>query len=145
MATLQGTVSVTDLPSHRGLILSLCFYPVGAADAPAPYGGDPPAEAATDCHEVTRQVDLDTESVRTAYDLPFAIERAAGFYYLQVRAILFRFHAGKVIAQAEQFFFARRPLAMPGQTIRVTLPVTWPPQTPEQLHLYGVIEPRNDT
>ena len=79
---------------------------------PAPYGGDPPAEAVTDCHEVANQVDLHTESSQAAYDLPFAVERPAGFYYLQVRAILFRTQAGKVFAQAEQFFFARRPLPL---------------------------------
>jgi hypothetical protein len=42
MATLEGTIAVAGLPPHRGLIVNLCFFPVGAADAPAPYGGDPP-------------------------------------------------------------------------------------------------------
>lgn len=112
MAKLEGTLSVAGLPPHRGLIVSLCFFRVAAATDPAPYGGDPPAEAVTDSQEVFKQVDLNSESSRTAYDLPFAIERPDGFYYLQVRAILFRTEAGKVFAQAEQFFFARRPLPL---------------------------------
>lgn len=143
MATLQGIIAVTGLPPHRGLIVSLCFFPVASGDVPAPYGGDPPAEAVTDSHEVANQVDLHTESSLPGYDLPFAAERPAGFYYLQVRAILFRTQAGKVFAQAEQFFFTRRPLALTEQPLgRVTLPVEWPQIPLEELGSYGVVEPR---
>jgi hypothetical protein len=144
MAKLEGTIAVTGLPPHRGLIVNLCFFPVGAADAPAPYGGDPPAEAVTDRHEVAKQVDLNTESPESGYDLPFAVERPAGYYYLQVRAILFRTQAGKVFAKAEQFFFARRPLPLTDEPIgRITLPVQWPQIPLEELGTYGVAEPRS--
>jgi hypothetical protein len=143
MAKLEGTLSLAGLPPHRGLIVSLCFFRVAAATEPAPYGGDPPAEAVTDSHEVFKQVDLKAESSRSAYDLPFAVERPAGFYYLQVRAILFRTHAGKVFAQAEQFFFARRPLPLTDEPLgQVTLPVHWPQISLEELGTYGVVEPR---
>lgn len=87
MAKLEGTLAVAGLPPHRGLIVSLCFFRVESATDPAPYGGDPPAASVTDCHEVYKQVDLSAESSRTRYDLSFAIERPAGFYYLQVQAI----------------------------------------------------------
>src|SRR5262245_4091688 len=103
MAKLEGAIAVTGLPPHRGLIVTLCFFCVGSATEPAPYGGDPPAEAVTDCHEVFKQVDLHSESSQPAYELPLAVERPAGFYYLQVRAILFRTQAGEAFAQAEQF------------------------------------------
>ena len=86
MGRLDGTVSITGLPPHRGLIVSVCFYRVGSAEAPAPYAGDPPAEAATDCHQVANQVDLAAESLQPAYELPFRVDRPPGFYYLQVRA-----------------------------------------------------------
>ena len=143
MAKLEGTLAVTGLPPHRGLIVSLCFFRVGAATDPAPYNGDPPAEAVTDSHEVYKQVDLNTESSQPAYDLPFAVERPAGFYYLQVRAILFRTQAGKAFAQAEQFFFARRPLPLTDEPLgHVTLPVQWPQIPLEELGTYGVVEPR---
>jgi hypothetical protein len=123
MAKLEGTIAVAGLPPHRGLIVNLCFFPVTAGDAPAPYGGDPPAEAVTDCHQVVEQVDLNAESSQPRYDLPLAVERPAGYYYLQVRAILFRTQAGKVFAQAEQFFFARRPLLLTEEPIgRITRP-----------------------
>src|SRR5581483_138349 len=62
MAKLEGTIAVAGLPPHRGLIVNLCFYRVEAPDAPAPYDGDPPAEAATDCHEVLKEVDLNADS-----------------------------------------------------------------------------------
>ena len=143
MAKFEGTLSVTGLPPHRGLIVSLCFFRVEAATDPAPHGGDPPAEAVTDSHEVFKQVDLNTESARTAYDLPFAVERPAGFYYLQVRAILFRTQADKVFAQAEQFFFTRRPLPLTEEPLGpVTLPVQWPQLPLEELGAYGVVQPR---
>src|SRR5262249_53282714 len=139
MAKLEGAIAVTGLPPHRGLIVNLCFFPVEAADAPAPYGGDPPGEAVTDSHEGAKQVDLNPESSQSAYDLPFAVERPAGFYYLQVRAILFRTQAGKVFAQAEQFFFARRPLPLTEEPLGlVTLPVQWPSIPLEELGAYGV-------
>lgn len=122
--------------------MSLCFYGVEAADTPAPHGGDPPSEAATDCHEVFNHVDLDTELERAAYDLPFNIERPVGFYYLQVRAILFRTQRGKVFAQAEQFFFGRRPAHIaPEAEGSLTLPVSWPAQSLEELHRYGTVRP----
>ena len=143
MAKLEGTLAVTGLPPHRGLIVHLGFFRVGAATDPAPYNGDPPGEAVTDSHEVYKQVDLNAESSQPAYDLPFAVERPAGFYYLQVRAILFRTQAGKVFSQAEQFFFARRPLPLTEEPLgHVTLPVQWPQIPLEELGSYGVVEPR---
>lgn len=144
MGKLEGTIAVTGLPPHRGLIVNLCFYRVDTADAPAPHGGDPPAEAATDCHEVAKQVDLHTETTKTAIELPFAIERPVGFYYLQVRAILFRVQAGKVVAQAEQFFYSRRPLPIiEGSQDRITLPVAWPGEPLDELHHYGTVHPKS--
>lgn len=144
MAKLEGTIEVAGLPRHRGLIVSLCFYRVGSADAPAPYGGDPPAESATDCHEVVKQVDLDSESSQSARGLPFGIERPDGFYYLQVRAILFRTQAGEVFAQAEQFFFGRRPVHIaPGSEGALTLPVSWPALRVGELHHYGTVRPQS--
>jgi hypothetical protein len=142
MAKLNGTVSVTELPPHRGLILSLCFFRVEGADTPAPYGGDPPAEAVTDCHQIHKQVDLHTESMQAAIELPFTVERPAGFYYLQVRAILFRLLAEKMWAQAEQFFYRRRPLALTEEMPSVTLPVPWPTTSPDEWNVYGVFEPK---
>ena len=143
MATLEGTVALAGLPPHRGLIVNLCYFPVPSADTPAPFGGDPPTEAVTDWEKVIEQADLNTEVDQPAYDLPFTVERPAGFYYLQVRVILFRAQAGKMFAQAEQFFFARRPLPLPDQPHgRVTLPVQWPQIPLEELGTDGVIESR---
>jgi hypothetical protein len=85
MAKLEGTLSVAGLPPHRGLIVSLCFFRVAAATDPAPYGGDPPAEAATDAHEVFKQVDLNAESSQSAYDLPFAVKRSAAAILQELR------------------------------------------------------------
>jgi hypothetical protein len=143
MATLKGTISIGGLPQHRGLIVSLCVFHVETEIEPAPYGGDPPTEAVTDCHQVFELVDLHTESSQGTYDLPFAIERPAGFYYLQVRAILFRAQGGKTFAQTEQFFFARRPLLLTEKPLgHVTLPVQSPDIPLEELHHYGVMKPR---
>ena len=143
MPELQGRIAITGLPPHRGLIVTLCFFRVVAADAPAPYGGDPPADAVTDSHEVFEQVDLNTESSQSSYDLPFVVSRQSGFYYLQVRAILFRFKSGKGFAQAEQFFFTRRPLQLTEAPLgEVALPVRWPSIPLEDLETYGVIKPQ---
>src|ERR1700687_1905593 len=110
MAKLEGTILITGLPPHRGLIGNLCFFVVVSADSPPPYNGDPPAEAATDCEKVFEQVDLDKESQATTFEHHFRVEHSPGYHYVQLRVILFRTRNGKVFAQAEQFFFAQRPL-----------------------------------
>jgi len=142
---LAGAVSVSGLPPHRGLTLNVCFYRVPGPDAPAPFDGDPPAEAARDCHEVYSRVDLETELPQADYELPFTIERPSGFYYLAIRAILFRAHQGEMFAQAEQFFFSRRPLEVPGgREVRLMLPVVWPSQSLDELHHYGTVHPSSE-
>ena len=69
----------------------------------------------------------------------FEVERSEGFYYLQVRVMLFRAQAGKTFAQAEQFFFVRRFLSVPCD--RVTLPVVWPDIPLNDLQHHGTVRP----
>lgn len=142
MARLEGTVALSGLPPHRGLIVSLCLYRVSAATDPPPHNGDPPADAVTDAHEVCKNVDLNAEWDAPSYDLPFALERDPGCYYLQVRCILFRSSAEGVFAQVEPFFFARRPLVLTETGCGITLPLTWPADPLDELHKYGEIHPQ---
>jgi hypothetical protein len=143
MATLQGTVALSGLPPHRGLILSLNLFPVQAADSPAPYGGDPPPEVEGDLMQVCENVDLHRESHESAVEQPFCIERPAGFYFVQVRAILVRTEDTKVFAQVEQFFFGRRPVEVANEPEgRVTFPVSWPEQSLDELQDYGTVRPQ---
>ncbi len=143
MGKLDGIVSITGLPPHRGLIVNLCFFEVSGPDAPAPYNGDPPTEAATDLHTVVEDVHLKEESRRFNCNHPFSIEHRPGYFYVQVRAILFREHNGAMLAQAEQFFYSRRPLKITAEAEgHVTLPVSWPSVPLEELHHSGTISPR---
>ena len=143
MASLTGTISIQDLPPHRGIIASLAFFAVQSAESPVPFGGDPPAKEVTDDEKVFDKVDLNSESTRTSFEHSFSVERPAGYYYIQLRVILFRLHSGKVFAQAEQFFFGRRPLQIGDyQTGHVTFPVIWPTTPLESLHSYGTIKPQ---
>jgi hypothetical protein len=143
MAKLEGKIAITGLPLHRGLIVNLCFFRVGVGDTPAPHGGNPPADAVADSHKVAEQVDLNAESSQSSYELPFAVSTPSGFYYLQVRAILFRMRSGKVFAQAENFFFGRRTLALTEEPLgNVMLPVRSPETPLEELQTYGVIKPQ---
>jgi hypothetical protein len=143
MPKLEGTISISRLPPNRGLIVNLCFFAVAGPDAPAPYGGDPPTEAATDCDKVLEQVDLERESQDPAVDVGFSVERAAGYYYVQVRIILFQAKEGKMRAQAEQFFFGKRPLVFGTESHgNVTLPIEWPQIPLEDLHHYGTVSPQ---
>jgi hypothetical protein len=144
MPELEGTISITGLPPNRGLIVNLCFFAVARLDAPAPFDGDPPAEAATDCDKIFEQVDLKNESQNPVIDIRFAVERSRGYYYVQVRAILFQVKAGKMLAQAEQFFFGRRPVLFGGGPQgSVALPVEWPTTPLEDLHRYGTVHPQS--
>jgi hypothetical protein len=119
-------------------MLSVCFYRVMSTDDPPPFSGDPPAEAVNDCHEIAKQVYTYTESRQTAYELPFSIERPTGFYYLQVRAVLFRGEPDGASAQRESYLYSRRPIEVPHQAAgRLTLPISWPTVSLEDLHPCG--------
>lgn len=142
MAGIKGMLSITGLPPHRGLIASLCFFEVPAADAPPPHDCDLPDDEVTDCHEIFERVDLDKECREETFEHDFAFDHEPGYYYLQVRVILFRESGGKMFAQAEQFLFGRRPLDIKsvGEG-RIVLPVEWPPELLEELEHYGTVTP----
>ena len=58
-------------------------------------------------------------------------------------AVLSELALDKVFAQAEQFFFARRPLPLTEEPLgHVMLPVQWPQIPLDELGTYGVVEPR---
>src|SRR5262249_1876018 len=113
MARLAGTVSITGLPLHRGVSLTICFFPVSGVDAPPPYDGDPPTGACTDCVDVCQEEHLEQEVHDAAREWRFAMDRPAGYWYVQLRAILYRSQGQRMLAQVEQFFFRRRPLLIP--------------------------------
>ena len=143
MAKLNGTVAIVALPPYRGLIVSLCLFSVANSEDPAPYNADPPPDASTDCEVVFEKVDLNEESRESTFETHFRVERLPGYYYLQVRVILFREKDGKVFAQVEPFFFARRPVRIAaGEESHITLPVSWPPVPLEELQSYGKVSPQ---
>jgi hypothetical protein len=144
MAKLVGTIQIGGLPAHRGLMVDLCFFRVANDDTPAPYNGDPPVEAVTDCERVFEQVDLESESMSNTFEREFAVERDSGFYFVQLRVILFQMHNGKVLAQAENVFFGRRPLHITAEPSgEVTFPVAWPQLSVSELHQYGTFTPKS--
>lgn len=136
-----GDVEITNLPPHFGLIVSIAFFPVSGPEVPAPYGGDPPEDAVEDSVQVLEQVDLETEVRMPARTVSFSIERPAGYYYLQLRTMLFRKQDNEFQAQVEPFFFARRPLALLEDLASVTLAVEWPSLAIEDLEYYGTFRP----
>lgn len=138
MAKLEGRISIAGLPPNRGLLVNLCLFPVPGLDSPPPFDGDPPAEIISDCEKIFENVDLDRESQEISAELPFGVERSTGYYFVQVRIILFRVQNEKVFGQAEQFFFARRPIEIaPEPQGYVTFPISWPT---EPLDALGHIE-----
>lgn len=141
-STFTGAVELSHLPVHRGLSLDIAFFAVPRADAPVPYDADPPGDAVTDCHKIYANVDLHAESLDTPANIPFSIPHPSGFFYIQVRAVLYRFHNGKHFAQAEQFFFARCPLPLTPDLPPVALPVEWPDIPIEELGYYGTVKPK---
>jgi hypothetical protein len=141
MAQLAGTISMTGLPPQRGLIINLCFFPIDDIGSPVPFDGDPPPEAITDCEKLYESVNLDNESRHESFEHSFVIERPAGYYYVQLRVIMFRTRS---FAQTEQFFFARRPVHISSEPEgHFTLPISWPTEPLEALHHYGGFAPTN--
>jgi hypothetical protein len=94
---------------------------------------------------VIESVDLERESRRSSVEYAFSMEREPGYYYAQVRVILFLERGGSVLAQAEQFFFGRQPVRIGGEKEdQITFPVSWPTTAIEKLHRYGTIKPRGE-
>jgi hypothetical protein len=143
MVRLDGTVSISGLPAHLGLIVNLCFLRVRGPDAAPPYGGDPPSEAAIDLHKVWERVDFEKESVESSVEQTFSLKHAPGHYYVQVRAILFRSKAGQPFAQVEQFFFGRTVLHITAGMEATKFPIVWPTRPLEDLHYYGTMTPES--
>lgn len=142
MAKIEGRISITGLPPHRGLLVNLCFFPVAGPDAPVPYDGEPPSEAVTESHKVYEDVDLDHEATVSSVEISFATERPLGYSYIQIRTVLFGAENGKVFAQAEQFFFWRRALHIDSDHVgNIVFPVTWPSMRIEDLEHYGTVYP----
>jgi hypothetical protein len=93
----------------------------------------------TDQAQILNDVHLEQARADTSVERAFELDRPDGFYYLQVRVILFRAQGGKTSAQAEQFFFGKRCLVVPCDG--VTLPVVWPEIPLEDLRHYGTVRP----
>ncbi len=140
--TFAGQITIANLPPHYGLNVSLAFFPVDGSEADVPYDGAPPGDAVSDCPELYNNIDLDNERDEPTRSIPFSINHTAGYYYLQLRTLLYRKQDGKVFAQAEQFFFGRRPLGLFDDLPAVTLPVEWPSIPLEELGHYGTVEPQ---
>lgn len=145
MARFQGTITLSGLPPHRGIILNVCFYKVSGFEAPPPHGGAPPASAAVDIHRIFEDVHLEEESRQTRIEQPFELDHEEGYFYVEVRPILFRERDAAMLAQAEQFFFERRPVRIThAPEGPVTFPITWPSEDLNRLHRYGTIKPRGN-
>jgi hypothetical protein len=140
--TLSGQIAIGKLPPHFGLSVSVAFFPVADADTPKPLDGDPPVEAIVDCPNILEDVDLNVERMDESRLVPYQFERPSGYYYIQIRAILYRKENGRVFAQKEDFFFGRRPLPLIQDLESVTLPVDWPSIPLEELGSYGTIKPQ---
>ena len=141
MKTLAGKIALHNLPPHRGLSVNIAFFPVQDDKAPKPFGGDPPGDAIKDTETVFEAVDLANEITVSTRDIPFSLSRPPGYYYIQLRFILYRIQDGKAYAQAEQFFFGKRTLPLFDNISGITLPVEWPPIPLKELGAYGTIQP----
>ena len=141
--TLSGQIVIGQLSPHFGLSVSLAFFPVKDANSPKPFDGDPPVEAIVDCPNLLEDVDLNVERTDESRIVPYQLERPSGYYYIQVRTLLYRKENGKVFAQKEDFFFGRRPLPLTQDLDSVTLPVDWPSIPLDELGTYGTIKPQD--
>ena len=143
MVILSGCISISNLPPHRGLIITLVFFKAEGMDSVPPYNGHPPTESITDNIELCNKVDLECEMNDSQREVAFEIEHPTGHFYLQLRVILFRKNNGKAFAQTEQFFFGRSPLPLFEDLHSFTLPIECPSTPLEELESYGTIEPKN--
>ena len=142
MARVTGEVSIANLPRHRGIMVSLCFFKVpGAESSPPDVDRIDPREL-RDIQLLAKEVDLERDSRRIAFLNSFEFHHPEGFFYLQLRVVLFRKAADSVAAQAEQFLFNRRPLEIHEGLIKpVLLSVSWPSTPLGELHRHASFYP----
>jgi len=142
MAKVTGSVSVADLPPHLGIMASLCFFEVSGPEDARPDPESLPPEESDDVHLLAKEVDLEKTARRVAFIKPFEIEHKPGFFYIQLRVVLFRDSGKGVVAQVEPFFFNRRPLHVEeSPQPPVLFSVSWPPTPLDRLHRHGRIRP----
>lgn len=135
--TLNGEVLLKGLPSHEKYRVTITFFPVASASSPAPFDGDPPADAWVDTMTVKDTEEPDDKPLR------FSFEHAAGYYYLDVGVIAFLRRDGKMFAQVERFFPMARPCEIPaGVEQQIQLLISWPDIPFEELGSYGTIHPK---
>ena len=134
---LSGIIAISDMPPHRGLVVSLALHSVSYPDAEPP-GDDAFPEEST---EVYNSVDLNTEIEQPVIAIPYVISHAASHVYIQLSTILFRQKGEQAFAQVERFTFAKRSLPLFGDLHSVTLPVSWPQIPLEELGSYGTVYP----
>jgi len=124
--TFAGQVAISDLPPHWGLLVNMAFFPVEGPESPPPLNGFPPDAEITDLVELHTALDDKNESLETTCNIPFSIEREAGYFYLQVRVFLFQKKRGHSMGQAEPFFFGREPFNLLDDLPSETLDIQWP-------------------
>ncbi len=138
----SGQVSLTNLPPHRGLIISIAFFKVDGLHSDVPFGGNPSGEEISDVTEIYNNVNLELDMTDTSMAAPFSLNREKGYFYIQARVILFRKKDEKMYAQAEQYFYSQRPILLNDDLSSVVLPVKWPAIPIEELGLYEKIKPK---
>ncbi len=135
--TLTGEVVLRGLPPHKMYSVTVTFFPVASAAAPAPFDGDPPTDRWTDTSSVKEAEEPDDKPLR------FSFQRTAGHYYLGVSVIAFLERDGKMFAQVERFFPMTRPCEIrAGGEQQIQLPVSWPDIPFDELHTYGTVHPQ---
>ncbi len=79
---------------------------------------------------------------QTARQWQFDAARVPGYYFVQLRVILYRVYREKTYAQVEQFFFRRRPMHISAEGLKgITFPVSWPKEAIDELIHYGTVHP----
>lgn len=124
------------------MIVNLALFEVSHPEAPPPFKGDPPNREVGDMHKVCDTVDLNKEIRRPEFVKPFVLNHRAGAFYVQARVLLFRRHQSRMLAQSEQFFYARRALNLTeDESLSVDFPIRWPATPLESLSSMGAIHP----
>lgn len=140
----NGQISIKNLPPNYGLIVSLQFFEVDNLDAGAPLDEEILAEDRIDCIQIYSEVNLDLESQESLINIPFSIEHYIGYFYIQVRVIMFRKNQNRAFAQLETFFFGSRPLPFLDNLTSIIFPVEWPSVPVEQLENHNRFTPQNN-
>ena len=119
--SINGTVSIDNMPETKKFSVSVSFFPVENELS------NPPVGLESSARENRDSINIKNYKEEIESPFPFKAERKSGYYYLDIRVIAYLERDGKLCAQVEHFFPLEKPINIDSKNeVIVDLNPIWP-------------------